>query len=179
MDIEIEATEYRVYQVVAGLIRRGGDVLLVRQRGPDDAAVSWALPGGVVVAGELLAEALAREVREETGLMVEQLGPLIYTVQLHSSAESYLSTAFVFEVARWTGQPQAADPDGLVSDLHFMPLADAISRLDELPWQAMREPIVAYLRGEVGAGALWYYRQEVDGSERCVEINPRGGYEVL
>jgi 8-oxo-dGTP diphosphatase len=168
---ETVGSGYRIYQVVAALIRRGGEVLLVRQQRPGDAAAAWALPGGAVKSGELLPEALAREVREETGLAVELVGQLVSMAQLDNQAEGYLSTAFVFEVARWAGAPpsRAAAPDALVSEARFMPLADAIDRLDQLPWRAMREPIVAYLRGEVRAGALWCYRREQDGSEALVQ----------
>jgi len=67
--------------IVAALIRRGDEVLLVHQQGPDDSLLSWSLPGGVVEAGELLAEALIREVREETGLEVVDPGRLLYVLQ--------------------------------------------------------------------------------------------------
>jgi len=45
-------------------------VLLVK-RGREPLKGFWSLPGGVVEAGELLEEALHREVREETGLEAE------------------------------------------------------------------------------------------------------------
>jgi hypothetical protein len=32
----------------------------------------------------------------------------------------------------------------------------------------MREPIVAYLRGEAGQGAVWRYRRRPDGSDERV-----------
>ena len=37
--------------------------------------------GGVAETGEVLSEALVREVREETGLRVVEIGPLAYVVQ--------------------------------------------------------------------------------------------------
>jgi 8-oxo-dGTP diphosphatase len=45
-------------------------VLLIR-RGQPPLLGEWSLPGGVLECGETLREAVAREVREETGLVVE------------------------------------------------------------------------------------------------------------
>ena len=47
-------------------------VLLVR-RGSEPLKGHWTLPGGVLEVGETLVEGVAREVREETGLLVEPL----------------------------------------------------------------------------------------------------------
>lgn len=44
-----------------------GRLLMIR-RGHGPAAGEWSVPGGRVEAGELIAEAVVREVREETGL---------------------------------------------------------------------------------------------------------------
>jgi 8-oxo-dGTP diphosphatase len=52
---------------VGAVVVHDGSMLLVR-RGHGPAAGEWAVPGGRVEHGETLAEAVVREVREETGL---------------------------------------------------------------------------------------------------------------
>ena len=56
--------------VVRALIESEGRVLLVRRAAWDTLPGLWELPGGKVDRGEPLLEALAREVEEETGLML-------------------------------------------------------------------------------------------------------------
>jgi 8-oxo-dGTP diphosphatase len=63
--------EYPQSPVVAvgGIILQEGKVLLVR-RGQEPLRNQWSIPGGAVEVGEKLAEALRREILEETGLAV-------------------------------------------------------------------------------------------------------------
>jgi ADP-ribose pyrophosphatase YjhB (NUDIX family) len=55
---------------VGAVIVKESRVLLI-QRGTPPLLGEWSLPGGVLECGETLREAVAREVREETGLAVE------------------------------------------------------------------------------------------------------------
>jgi ADP-ribose pyrophosphatase YjhB (NUDIX family) len=54
--------------------------LLMIKRGHEPGAGLWSIPGGRIEPGETDAEALVREMFEETGLAVE-VGPLIGSVQ--------------------------------------------------------------------------------------------------
>ena len=164
--------------VAAAVVRRDSEILLVREQGSDDPEPKWALPGGMAESGELLHEALARELREETSLELLQLGPLIYVAQTYiargllrgypgAEPQEYLATAFVFDVAVWKGElpERVADPDRFVSQARFFPAEEATALLDRLPFRPMREPIVAYLRGDAAPGTLWLYRSEAGDAD--------------
>lgn len=60
---------------VGAVIFVGGQVVLIRRR-YEPLAGQWSLPGGTVEIGETLEAAVAREVREETGLVVD-VGPVV------------------------------------------------------------------------------------------------------
>jgi len=165
--------------VVAAMVRRGEQVLLVQQHGPQDPGPAWTLPGGMLESGELLTEALAREVREETGLEIDQIGPLLYTVQLQNPTgqptltgelpgAGQCSTVFVFEVTGWHGDLRSDDPDQLIRDVGFFSIRDAVEKLEQHFWRVMREPVAAYLRGSTDAGAVWQYRRQPGGADQLV-----------
>ncbi|MHB1912084.1 MAG: NUDIX domain-containing protein, partial [Acidimicrobiales bacterium] len=57
-------------EVCVGAVVVDDDRLLLIRRGHGPAAGEWSVPGGRVEAGETLAEAVVREVLEETGLEI-------------------------------------------------------------------------------------------------------------
>ena len=65
---------------VGAVIKDDQGRLLLIKRGHAPGAGLWSLPGGRIEAGETDAEALVREMREETGLAVEP-GQLVGTVR--------------------------------------------------------------------------------------------------
>jgi 8-oxo-dGTP diphosphatase len=65
---------------VGAVVRDAGGRLLVVRRGRPPEAGRWSLPGGRVEPGESDAAAVARELREETGLLVT-VGDLVGRVE--------------------------------------------------------------------------------------------------
>jgi 8-oxo-dGTP diphosphatase len=63
--------------------------VLVIQRGTPPGEGLWSVPGGKLEANETLAQAVAREVREETGLVVE-VGPLACVVERMGDEHHYV-----------------------------------------------------------------------------------------
>lgn len=156
----------RTVHGAAGLIRRGKEILLVHQQGPDAPESNWALPGGVVEHDELVIDALVREIREETGLIVEPPFRLLYVVQQEDANESIL--ALIYEIEHWHGELACNDPDRLILEPRWLPESDAIARLERLSWRPMREPILSYLRNETGPGASWFYRGGEDNEAALI-----------
>lgn len=63
--------------VVAAVITRGDGILACRRNADREAGGLWEFPGGKVEAGESAGEALAREIREELGVVIH-VGELVH-----------------------------------------------------------------------------------------------------
>jgi 8-oxo-dGTP diphosphatase len=160
---------------------------MVRQAGPDEDPY-WTLPGGIVEDGELLTEGLAREVVEEAGVEILELGALAFALQADSrqpprfrrrsgSETGYLATVWTFEIRAWRGDVGARDPDGVVIEASFVPRAEAIARLEAVWWHAAT---VRYLRGEMAPGSVVLERWHADGRvEELGCIAPRPPSDTL
>lgn len=80
-------------------------VLLV-QRGRPPREGAWSLPGGRVEGGERLAEAVRREIAEETGLFVLP-GPLVAVVEIVEEHHHYVVLDYLCQVE--SGELRAGD----------------------------------------------------------------------
>jgi 8-oxo-dGTP diphosphatase len=74
---------------VGAIVRDGAGRLLLIKRGHDPEAGKWSLPGGRIEPGETDAQALVREMREETGLTVLP-GPLLGAVERPGPGDSII-----------------------------------------------------------------------------------------
>jgi len=63
----------RPIPAVGAVVVKDRDVLLV-MRGKNPGYGEWSIPGGAILVGETLEQAVVREIREEVGIQVEPVG---------------------------------------------------------------------------------------------------------
>ena len=81
--------------VGVGAVILNGDRVVLVKRAHEPLKGEWSLPGGSVEVGETLAEAVVREVREETGLDV-RVGPLVEVFdRIHRGSDQRIEYHFV------------------------------------------------------------------------------------
>jgi len=118
--------------VGAVVVREDGRVLLI-QRGRPPMAGTWTLPGGHVEPGESWAEAVTRELREETGLHVRVIA-FLETVRLATATHKFAIhehlCAPAHEDAPLTPADDAADARWVAPDeLSRFDVTDAVRRV--------------------------------------------------
>jgi 8-oxo-dGTP diphosphatase len=106
MSAEGTAAERRPEVCVGAVAVRGHDLLMVR-RGNGPAAGSWSVPGGRVERGETLAEAVVRELLEETA-QVGLCGPFLGWVERLDDDGHFVIMDFEVVVIS-TDEPVAGD----------------------------------------------------------------------
>jgi len=116
-----------------GLARRGDAVLLTRLSALAVESGRWTLPGGGVDHGERPADALAREVLEETGLAAE-VGALLGVHDAHFTGtapsgrnEDFHAVNLIFSITVTDGQPQVLESGGTTDDVAWVEVADISS----------------------------------------------------
>lgn len=122
---------------VSAAIFRDGKVLLVR-RARSPAKGFYSLPGGRVEFGESLHQALAREVDEETGLVIAIGGLAGWREVLPAAAGAghYLIMSFA---ARWTAREPALNDE--LDDFRWV-APDAVAGLGDLKLTGGLEEVI-------------------------------------
>ena len=105
-------------EICVGAIARQGDALLLIERGRGAAIGEWSVPGGRVEFGESLAEAVRREMAEETGLDVV-VGDVVDWVERISAEHHFVIVDFTVTVV--DGTLRAGDD---AADARWVPIGD-------------------------------------------------------
>jgi 8-oxo-dGTP diphosphatase len=125
-------------EVCVGAVAVAGDRLLLVRRGRDPGRGRWSVPGGRVEGGEALADAVERELAEETGV-VATCGPLLGVAE------------------RWDGDHHFVILDYLVEVAEAVPLVPGTDA-DEAAWVPLErvadQPLVPGLAGFLAANGV-------------------------
>jgi ADP-ribose pyrophosphatase YjhB (NUDIX family) len=127
--------------VGAFVFDRDGRILLI-ERGAPPAVGQWSVPGGKLEMNETLAQAVTREVREETGLVVE-VGALACVVERMSEGYHHVILDYL---ARVIGGELAAASD--VRDARWV-------TSDDLPAMTLTDGLLTLLERGRAAHRTW------------------------
>jgi 8-oxo-dGTP diphosphatase len=118
--------------VAVGAVVVDHDRLLLVRRGRGPAQGRWSVPGGRVEAGETLAEAVTRELREETGIE-GVCGPLLGWAERIDASDHFVILDFEVTVVG-DDQPVAGDDaaEAVWVELHDVADLDLVEGVAEL-----------------------------------------------
>lgn len=128
---------------VGAIVRRGKDVLLVREAGGEPGGDPvWALPGGSVEPGE----ALLAKVAQEAGYAAVLAERLLWVARYAAGGVRYEMLGF---------EVTGVGPHDGTGEREWVPLPAAVERLGRMWFAPIREPAVAYLTGRARVATLW------------------------
>ncbi|WP_327575427.1 NUDIX hydrolase [Streptomyces sp. NBC_00145] len=127
------------------VILRDDDKLLLSQRGGPYGHGRWHLPSGKLDQGEPLRLGAARELREETGVIVDPDHLRLVHVVHHHQETTVQRIGFFFEATEWNGTPVNQEPDKCMS-LEWFSVHELPEDLIEYP----KEGLLGYLNDNGG-----------------------------
>jgi 8-oxo-dGTP diphosphatase len=131
--------------VGVGAVVFDGDRVLLVKRGKEPLRGRWLIPGGTVELGESLTEAVVREVREETGLIVRPGEVVLVFDRIEREADAIRYHYVIVDYAcEWVGGQLAPGSDA--DEAAFVAMED-LPRYD-VPPQAL-ELILRVRRGRI------------------------------
>jgi len=146
----------RRWLVGGALIRHDDGLVLVGNR-RRDRSYEWTPPGGVIDDGEQMLEGLAREVCEETGLVVGTWAGRRYSVEVEAPDMGWLLRVEAWEAAEVTGEVRIGDPDGIVEEVRYASGSEAPSLLQGSPlWVSV--PVGEWLLDRTSDTSVFRFR---------------------
>ncbi|MFD1006878.1 MULTISPECIES: 8-oxo-dGTP diphosphatase MutT [Oceanisphaera] len=133
------AAQSKVLVAVGVIENSRGEIFICRRGASQHQANKWEFPGGKVEAGENVAQALARELAEEAGIVVQACQPLMQIE--HDYGDKHVTLA-IRKVTAFSGEPRGLE--GQPS--RWVP----ISELSQYDFPAANSPIVDMLQTEAG-----------------------------
>ncbi len=128
---------------VAAIIQRRGRILLVSHE--KDGQTYWLLPGGGVDFGESIAEALVREVWEETGLPIALGDVVLVNDSIAPDAHRHQINLYFTATCSEEAAPEPQTADKRLTGASFVPI-DQLEELDLRP--DIRVPLRRLLHGD-------------------------------
>jgi 8-oxo-dGTP pyrophosphatase MutT (NUDIX family) len=151
---------------VAGALLESDLGLLLVQNRRRNGAMEWSTPGGVIDATDAtLLDGLAREVEEETGLVVTSWEGPLYEVRALALGLGWSLRCEVHRAVEFAGDLYVDDPDGIVVDAAFAHPDECTALLDACArW--VREPLLDWLDQRWGPREHRSYTYDVLGTAR-------------
>jgi len=147
--------------LVGGALIEGPNGVLLVQNRRRNGRHDWSPPGGVIDEGETLLEGLAREVAEETGLVVAGWEGPIYEITAEAPGLGWNLRVEAHRAVGVAGDLVIEDPDGIVVDARYVAIDQCELHLDgNHPWVV--EPLLEWLAAPWEGSRTYAYRVEGD-----------------
>jgi 8-oxo-dGTP diphosphatase len=130
----------KTVQVGVGVFVKRNEKILVGKRKGSHGAGTWALPGGHLEPGESFETCCKREVLEETGLIINNITPVVFTNDVfHQEGFHYITLFFKGEYESGeaiVAEPRQCEEWRWVSLEHiprpiFLPLRNALEEIEK------------------------------------------------